>query len=39
LLKLNLEINDFKLQKEEVAEVKWVTYDEFKKLFYSKDFV
>jgi isopentenyldiphosphate isomerase len=39
LLKLNLEIDEFKLQKEEVAEVKWLTYDEFKKLFYSKDFV
>ena len=39
LLKLNLEENEFKLQKEEVAEVKWLTYDEFKKLFYSKDFV
>jgi len=39
LLKLNLDVNEFKLQKEEVAEVKWVTYDEFKKLFYSKDFV
>lgn len=39
LLKLNLEENEFKLQKEEVAEVKWLNYDEFKKLFYSKDFV
>ena len=39
LLKLNLEENEFKLQKEEVAEVKWLTYDEFKKLFYSEDFV
>jgi isopentenyldiphosphate isomerase len=39
LLKLNLEVNEFKLQKEEVAEVKWLTYDEFKELFYSEDFV
>ena len=39
LLKLNLEVNEFKLQKEEVAEIKWLTYDEFKKLFYSEDFV
>lgn len=39
LLKLDLEISQFKLQKEEVAEVKWLSYDEFKKLFYSKDFV
>lgn len=39
LLKLNVEADDFKLQKEEVAEVKWLTYDEFKKLFYSENFV
>ena len=39
LLKLNLEINNFKLQEEEVSEVKWLSYDEFKKLFYSDDFV
>lgn len=39
LLKLDLDIDEFKLQKEEVAEVKWLTYDEFKKLFYSEDFV
>lgn len=39
LLKLNVEADDFKLQKEEVAEVKWLTYDKFKKLFYSEDFV
>jgi isopentenyldiphosphate isomerase len=39
LLKLNLEENEFNLQKEEVAEVKWLTYDEFKELFYSEDFV
>jgi len=39
LLKLDLNINEFKLQEEEVAEVKWLTYDEFKELFNSKDFV
>lgn len=39
LLKLDLDIDKFKLQKEEVAEVKWLTYDEFIKLFYSEDFV
>ena len=39
LLKLNLKVNEFKLQEEEVAEVKWLNYDEFKKLFYSEDFV
>lgn len=39
LLKLDLNMNDFKLQKEEVAEVKWLTYNEFKDLFYSKEFV
>lgn len=39
LLKLDLDIDEFKLQKEEVAEVKWLNYDEFKKLFYSEDFV
>ena len=39
LLKLDLEISQFKLQKEEVAEIKWLSYDEFKRLFYSKYFV
>lgn len=39
LLKLDLEISECKLQKEEVAEVKWLSYDEFKKLFYSTEFV
>ena len=38
LLNLDLETDEFKLQKEEVAEVKWLTYDEFKELFYSEDF-
>ena len=39
LLKLDVDIDDFKLQKEEVAEVKWLTYNDFKELFYSEDFV
>lgn len=39
LLKLDLDIKKLKLQKEEVSEVKWMSYDEFKDLFYSKDFV
>ena len=39
LLKLDLDIDEFKLQKEEVAEVKWLTYNDFKELFYSEDFV
>jgi len=39
LLKLDLDINKFKLQKDEVSEVKWLNYDEFKELFNSKDFV
>ena len=36
---LNVKLNKFKLQKEEVAEVKWLTYEEFAKLFYSEEFV
>ena len=39
LLKLDVDISEFKLQKDEVAEVKWLSYDEFKKLFDSEDFV
>ncbi len=39
LLKLDLMIKDFKLQTEEVAEVKWLKFDEFKKLFLSDEFV
>ncbi len=39
LLKLDLDVIKLKLQKEEVSEVKWLCYDDFKKLFYSKDFV
>lgn len=39
LLKLDLDITKLKLQKEEVLEVKWLGYDNFKKVFFSKDFV
>ena len=39
LLKLDLDISQFKLQKEEVSLVKWLSYDEFKELFYSPEFV
>jgi len=39
LLRFDLDIKEFKLQKEEVEEVKWLTYDEFKDLFYSEYFV
>lgn len=39
LLKLDLDITKLKLQKEEVSEVKWLCYDDFKELFFSKNFV
>jgi len=39
LLRFDLDIKEFKLQKEEVEEVKWLTYNEFKDLFYSRNFV
>ena len=39
LLKIDVDIKDFKLQKEEVSEVKWLNYEDFKKLFYSDEFV
>ena len=38
LLKTKAKVTDMKLQKEEVAEVKYLDYDEFVKLFYSDDF-
>lgn len=38
LLKTNAKISDMTLQEEEVAEVKWLGYDEFVKLFYSEEF-
>ena len=34
-IKADKEIEDFTLQKDEVEEVKWLSFDEFKKLFYS----
>lgn len=39
LLKLNLDIKDFKIKEDEVSEVKWVSYLEFKELFISDEFV
>lgn len=38
LIKLDNKISDFQLQKEEVAEVKWLSLDNFKKIFYSNEF-
>ena len=34
-IKADREIEEFTLQKDEVEEVKWLNFDEFKKLFYS----
>lgn len=39
LLKIDLDITKLRLQKEEVSEVKWLCYKDFKELFFSKDFV
>ena len=39
LLKINLDISKLNLQKEEVSEVKWLSYEEFKKVLYSNEFV
>ena len=39
LLKRDLDISKLHLQKEEVSEVKLLSYDEFKNLFYSSEFV
>ena len=39
LLKIDVDLKNFKLQKEEVSEVKWLNYEDFKKLFYSDEFV
>jgi isopentenyl-diphosphate delta-isomerase type 1 len=39
LLKIDIELENIKLQVEEVAEVKWLSFEEFKKLFYSQDFI
>lgn len=38
LLTADFKISDVTLQKEEVAEVKWLSYDEFIKLLYSEEF-
>ena len=35
MVKLNVNLDDFILQKEEVSEVKWVSLNEFKNIFYS----
>lgn len=39
LLKKDLKIEDLKLEKEEVSEVKWLSLEEFKEIFYSSEFV
>lgn len=39
LLKLNVDISKLNLQKDEVSEVKWLSYEEFKKVLYSNEFV
>ena len=36
---LDAKVEDFRLQESEVSEIKWVSFDEFKKIFYSDDFV
>lgn len=38
LLKLDIEIKDFKLQGDEVAEVKWISLEELDKIIYSNEF-
>ena len=38
LLKTNDKRDEMTLQKEEVSEVKYLSYDEFVKMFYSEDF-
>lgn len=39
LLEIDIELEDLKLQVEEVDEVKWLSLEDFKKLFYSNDFI
>ena len=39
LLKTNLKADDMTLRKEEVEQVKWLSFDEFKNLLYSESFV
>jgi len=38
-LKNNSDISKMKMQKEEVSDLKWFKFDDFKELFYSEDFV
>ena len=39
LLKMNIDISKLNLQKDEVSEVKWLSYEEFKKVLLSNEFV
>lgn len=39
LMKLDVQISDMKLQVEEVSEVRWLSFDKFKDIFYSDLFV
>ena len=39
LLRIDVDINNLELQEKEVAEVEWLSLEDFKKLFYSTDFV
>ena len=39
VLKLNIKAKDFKLQEEEVEQVAWLSFDEFKNLIHSDSFV
>ena len=39
LLKLDIDISDLVLQEEKISKVKWLTYENFKKLFYPKEFI
>lgn len=39
LLRINIDVANMKLQKEEVSEVKWFSYRDFEKIFYSEEFV
>ena len=38
-LEKDVEINELKMQEEEVSEIKWFAFNEFEKIFYSDDFV
>ena len=38
-IKVDKEINEFIIQKEEVSEIKWLNLEDFKKLFYSEEWV